>query len=195
MMDVLVGGIGYRNLRDYSFGVMVVDVLATQQWPANVFVEDLSYSPIAVVQRLQDDSRFDRAVIVAAVQRAGRTPGDLTAYVWDRALPGADEIQAAVSEAVTGVIALDNTLIVAQHFAAWPRDVVVIEMQPATSEFGDELSQAAAQALPRACEVVRSVATDPSFTSRLPTMPVGGGTPRVARSFRPQVSDVWSRNL
>ena len=195
-MRVLVGGIGYRNLRDHSFGVLVVDALAGRGWPAEVSVEDVSYGPIAVVQRLEDDPpdrRFDRAVIIAAVARPGRAPGTLSVYRWDRALPGADEIQTAVSEAVTGVIAVDNTLIVAEHFGVLPREVVVIEAQPADDEFGDELSDAVAAAFPRACEIATRAALEPSFAAELVERPLGGGAPRPIGTFRPQVSDVLPR--
>ena len=92
MTRVLIGGIGYRNLRDHSFGVVLVDALAALEWPPGVCVEDISYNPIAVVQRLQDepiDGGFELAVIVGALQRPGRMPGTLSVYRWDNVLPGA----------------------------------------------------------------------------------------------------------
>ena len=90
MTRVLIGGVGYRNLRDHSFGVVLVDGIDASGWPAGVSVEDISYNPIAVVQRLQDDppdQRFDLAVIVGALQRPGRTPGTLSVYRWDNVMP------------------------------------------------------------------------------------------------------------
>src|SRR5690349_5848379 len=131
-MRVLVAGVGYRYLRDHSVGAAVADRLGGRAWQGDVVVEDLSYNPIAVVQRLEDDPpdrRFDRAVFVSSVERPGRRPGTVTAYRWDGALPPADEIQRAVAEGVTGVIALDNTLVVAAHFEALPPEVLVIEVE------------------------------------------------------------------
>lgn len=193
-MAVLVGGVGYRNLCDHSFGVLVSDALAGR-WPVEeVLVEDISYGPIAVVQRLQDD-RPSRVVIVAAAERIGREPGTLTIYRWDGRLPDAEQIQTAVSEAVTGVISLDNTLIVAQHFRALPEEVIVIETQPANGEFGDELSEMASNAFPRACELAVNAATDERFVASLMAAPLGGGAPRFERSFRPRVSDVPTRTV
>ena len=87
-------------------------------------MEDISYNPIAVVQRLEDEPperRFERAVVVGAVERGGPPPGTVTAYRWDGVLPGDEEIQRAVTEAVTGVIALDNTLVVTRHFGGAAR--------------------------------------------------------------------------
>ena len=59
---VIVAGVGYRNLRDHSVGVTVADRLLARAWASDVVVEDLSYNPIAVMQRLEDeptDRRFD----------------------------------------------------------------------------------------------------------------------------------------
>src|SRR5215510_16598977 len=133
-MRVIVAGVGYRNLRDHSLGVEVADRLETAAWTDDIVVEDLSYNPIAVMQRLEDEPRerrFERAVFVGAVERGDRAAGAVTAYRWDRGLPDDGEIHRAVTEAVTGVISLDNTLVVTQHFGALPDDVVVIEVEPA----------------------------------------------------------------
>lgn len=195
-MRALVGGIGYRNLSDHSFGPMVVDALADRSWPVGVTIEDLSYGPIAVVQRLQDDppeAPLDRAVIVAAVARTGREAGALTVYRWDRALPGPETIQTAVTEAVTGVIAMDNTLIVAEHFQAWPRDVIVVEAQPAVHESGEELSRDMADAFTCACHIVVAAATDPAFLNRVPMLPLGGGAPALVGTLGPTISHVRPR--
>jgi len=177
---VIVGGIGYRNLRDHSIGVVVTDRLEAQSWPAGVVVEDISYNPIAVGQRLDDEppeQRFERAVVVAAVERDGRAPGTVLAYRWDGVLPGDDEIHRAVTEAVTGVIALDNTLVVTRHFGGLPEDVVVIEVEPAVQEFGDELSAPVAAALERMCALAAEMADDAAAAARLPRAPLGGGRP------------------
>ena len=176
-MRVLVAGVGYRYLRDHSVGAAVADRLADHAWSGDVIVEDLSYNPIAVVQRLEDeppDRRFDRAVFVASVERPGRVPGMVTAYRWDGVLPPADEIQRAVAEAVTGVIALDNTLVVAAHFEALPPEVVVIEVEPAEHEFGEAFSNAVARACDTACELAVALATDAVAVTRLPRGPLGG---------------------
>ncbi|HEX6210048.1 MAG TPA: hydrogenase maturation protease [Methylomirabilota bacterium] len=173
-MRVIVAGIGYRNLRDHSVGVAVVDRLEARVWPAGVVVEDLSYNPIAVVQRLEDeppDRRFERAVVVAAVERR-RAPGTVTAYRWDGVLPGDEEIQRAVTEAVTGVIALDNTLIVTQHFAALPDEVLVVEVEPAVHEFGEAFSGVVAGAFDSVCDLVARLATD-AGAGALPRAPLG----------------------
>jgi hydrogenase maturation protease len=174
---VIVAGVGYRNLRDHSVGVEVADRLEREAWPGGVVVEDLSYNPIAVVQRLEDelaDQRLERVVIVAAAERNGRSPGTIVAYRWDGVLPVEEEIHRAVTEAVTGVIALDNTLVITQHFAALPDEVVVVEVEPANHEFGDTFSDVVARQIDIVCDLVRTYATNADAVARLPRAPLGG---------------------
>lgn len=176
-MRVIVAGVGYRNLRDHSAGVAVIDRLLEREWPDHVVVEDLSYNPIAVIQRLEDEppaQRFARAVMVSAVERGSRPPGTVTAYRWDGVLPAAEEIQRAVTEAVTGVIALDNTLIVTRHFGALPDDVAVIEVEPAVQEFGESFSHPVARAVEEMCALVATAASDAEAVSSWPRAPLGG---------------------
>ena len=176
-MRVIVAGVGYRNLRDHSIGVAVADRLEHEAWPDGVVVEDLSYNPIAVVQRLDDepaDGRFERAVFVAAPERRGRPPGTVVAYRWDGVLPGDDEIHRAVTEAVTGVISLDNTLVVSRHFGALPDEIVVVEVEPAIQGFGDSFSDVVARRFDTVCALVYTYATHADAVERLPRVPLGG---------------------
>jgi hydrogenase maturation protease len=176
MTRVLIGGVGYRNLRDHSFGVVLVDSLATEAWAADVCVEDISYNPIAVVQRLQDDPpdrRFQVAVIIGALQRTGRMPGTLSVYRWDNVLPSAGGIHEAITEAVTGIISLDNTLVIARHFNVLPTTVVVVELEPDAHECGEALTPAAAAALAHARDVVTLLALEPSLAARIPEGSLG----------------------
>ena len=157
-MRTLIGGVGYSYLRDGSVGPLVVAELAREAWPDGVLVEDLSYGPIAVLQRLQEtDPPFDRLVLVAAVRR-GRAPGTVTTYRWDHRLPDAAEIQARVAEAVTGVISLDNLLVVVGFFNALPRDVSVLEVEPEDEGWGEGLSRVVEAAWPRVIDGLRELA-------------------------------------
>lgn len=177
---VLVGAIGYRYLQDHSAALVAYDRLCAMEWPPGVSVEDLSYSPIALLPRLEE-GRFDRAVLVGAVAREGRAPGTVTAYRWDGRLPPPETIQAAVVEAVTGVIALDNTLLVAGHFRGLPAETVVVEIAPATEAFGEVLTPPVAAAVDEACARVRALAIEASLAAT-PLGRLGGFPPEAAAS-------------
>ena len=137
-MRVLVGGVGYRFLRDGSIGPWLSDRLA-ERAGNGIEVEDLSYHPVGLTQNLQERPPYDRLVLVAAVNR-GRPPGTVEAYRWDGQLPDRDAIQERVSEAVTGVISLDNLLIVCGALGGLPDDVRVIEVEPADEGWGEGFS-------------------------------------------------------
>lgn len=137
---ILVAGVGYSHLRDMSFGPLLVERMRAEIWADDVEIQDLSYGPVAVVQWLEDEpDRFERAIIIGAVER-GRPPGTLTRYEWVAPSLDSGEIQDRVSEAVTGVIGLDNLLIIADYFRALPSRTSVIEVEPQELEWGTEPS-------------------------------------------------------
>jgi hydrogenase maturation protease len=151
---VLVGGVGYRNLRDGSVGLHVIERLGAGA-SDRVEIEDVSYHPVGLSQNLQERPDYDRVVLVGAVGR-GRPPGTVTAYRWEGQLPDDEEVQARVSEAVTGVISLDNTLIVCGTLGGFPDDVRVVEVEPASEDWGEELSPEIEERLPEIVEAVWS---------------------------------------
>jgi hydrogenase maturation protease len=151
-MRVLVGGVGYRNLRDGSVGLHVTDRLAAQV-TSGVEVEDVSYHPVGLSQNLQDRPPYERVVFVAGVAR-GRPPGTISAYRWDGVLPAPDEIQERVAEAVTGVISLDGTLVVCGALGGLPEDVRVVEVEPFDETWGPELTPQLQARLPELEEAV-----------------------------------------
>ena len=134
-MRVLIGGLGYSFLRDESVGVWAAEQLAPRAGDG-VEVEDVSYHPVGFVHNLQERDPYDRIVLVSA-KRRGRPAGTVVSYRWDGALPDRDAIQERVAEAVTGVIDLDNLLIVCGAFGALPDDVRVVEIEPGPENWGD----------------------------------------------------------
>ncbi|MEP6692581.1 MAG: hypothetical protein ABJD07_15580 [Gemmatimonadaceae bacterium] len=177
----VVGGVGYRNLRDHSLGIMMSDELEPEARPPALLVEDLSYGPVAVGQWLLDEARdapdgpITRAVFISAVAREdGRPPGTICAYRWDHVLPSTDEIQRCVTDAVTGVILLDNTLIVTAWMGALPTEVIVVEVEPREHAFGDDMSAPVEAAYGPAKRLVMTLATDVAAGQALPLMPLGG---------------------
>ena len=137
-MRILVGGVGYRYLRDGAVGLHVTDGFAARA-TNGIEVEDLGYHPVGFTQNLQDRPPYDRIIFVGAIAR-GREPGTVKAYRYDHVLPPTEEIQERVSESVTGVISLDNLLIVTEAFGAFPEDVRVVEIEPADEGWGEGFS-------------------------------------------------------
>jgi hydrogenase maturation protease len=139
---VLVGGIGYRFLRDGSIGPWVSDQLSEHAGGSDgieMEVEDLSYHPVGLHQNLTERPPYDRVVLVGAVNR-GREPATIHAYRWDGELPSPGEVQERMSEAVTGVISLPNLLIVCGALGGLPDDVRVVEVEPADEGWGEGFS-------------------------------------------------------
>lgn len=173
-MRTLVGAVGYRNLRDWSAAFAVLEAPALQGLDRNVVLEDTSYNPIAVVQWLQglsEGERFDRAIFVSSLNR-GRPPGTVTAYRWDGGMPPDDQVQQSVTEAVTGIIALENTVVIGRYFKVLPSEIVLIEIEPRDQEFGPELSPPVRRAVGPAGALVRRLALEPDAIAGLPVSPL-----------------------
>ena len=77
-------------------------------------------------------------------------------------------------DAVTGVIFLDNTLIVTEWMKALPSETIVVEVEPLEHAFGDTMSPAVAAAYPVVRDLVMRLATDVVFGRSFPVAPLGG---------------------
>lgn len=137
-MRVLVGGVGYRFLRDESVGPWAIEQLESRAG-GDVEVEDLGYHPVGFIHNLQEREPYDRIVLISAVRR-GRPAGTVDVYRWDGELPDRDAIQERVAEAVTGTISLDGLLIVTEALGPMPDDVRVVEIEPGPEGWGEEFS-------------------------------------------------------
>lgn len=159
-MRVLIACVGYRYLRDQSVGPALVPILNDVDWPEEIEVCDLHFGPIHMVQWLETQpDYYDRIVFVAAVER-GREPGRVYRYQWDRVLPDAEEIQRRIEEGVTGVISLDNLLIIGQYFNVFPSDVRVVEVEPEDTGWGPGFSPRIEGALDEIIATIRRAALE-----------------------------------
>lgn len=154
---ILIGGVGYRWMRDASFGVVASDELQRLDWPPGVDVADLGYGAIYAAQDI-GDQQLDRLILIAGVER-GRTPGQLYRCEPGRSLPDPEEIQERIRQAGAGIIDLDHLIVIANHFGALPPEVVLIELEPVDSSWGDCLSSVAAGRLTEAIALVRGEAS------------------------------------
>lgn len=172
-----MAGVGYSHSSDLSVGPVMVERLKREDWPAGVDVGDLSYGPVAVAQTLEDARPlYERLVLVAAVDRA-LPAGTVRTYRWDGVLPGPDEIQARVGQAITGIVDLDNLLVVVRQFGALPPAVFVVEVQPENVDFGLAFSATIEARLDTIAGFARALAVDPAAAARCPVAGLGGLVP------------------
>ena len=159
-MKVLIAGVGHPNLKDLSFGQVLLPHLEKQKWSENFDLENLSFGAIAVLQWFQDHpGKYQRVVFVSAAEREGRMPGTLNTYKWDFAPLDETVVQECVAESVTGIISLDNLMSILQYFKALPPDVEVIEIEPVDSSIGFECSPEVTARFEEFSEVVREKAS------------------------------------
>ena len=151
----LVGGIGLPWLRDLDFGTNWLARAATLPWPDGVVLEDLSYAAHRVMHRLQE-LQPGRVVLLGCMPRGTGPPGTIRRYALSE-LPDTDpgEVHDRLGEAVGGIVDLDHTLAVCRHWNALPDDTVVIEVEPAESEFGWGFSQPVEDAVEEVLRMVR----------------------------------------
>jgi hydrogenase maturation protease len=165
---ILIAGVGYSHLSDLSFGPMLIEDLQSREWPEHIQIEDLSYGPIAVLQWFQDHpGRFEQAILVGAMQRDHGVPGELRAYRWNPGRLDEAVVHERVAEGVTGIVSLENLLIILDYFGALPADTLVIEIEPADVEFGVELSPVGRQRLAEVQEVIERELLVPERTTGL----------------------------
>ena len=151
----LVGGIGLPWLRDLDFGTNWLARAATLEWPEGVVLEDLSYAAHRVMHRLQE-LQPGRVVLLGCMPRGTGPPGTIRRYALSE-MPETDpdEVHERLGEAVGGIVDLDHTLAVCRHWNALPDDTVVIEVEPAESEFGWGFSQPVEDAVDEVLDMIR----------------------------------------
>ena len=131
MTNVALGLVGYYQfIRGYPLGPELMERLEAMEWPEiQVDLKELNWGPVAIVQDFQANPiKYDRVVLIAAVAR-GSKKGTVSCRRW---LGGELEVLAVqdrIFEAVTGIISVDNLLVIGEHFGIWPKEVILIEVE------------------------------------------------------------------
>ena len=139
MARVAIGLVGYYQfLRSYPIGPELKERLEAVVWPNDdVIIKEMNWGPIAIVQEFQaDPDSLDRIVLVTAIDR-GLKPGTVSCRRWTGGTLDTLAVQNRIFEAVTGIISLDNLLVIGEHFAIWPEELITIELQLEDTAFGD----------------------------------------------------------
>jgi len=151
---ILVAGVAELFQGDLDLGRRAVARLAAEGLGDGVVVEELSYGGVAVAQRLED-LRPEVLVLIAAHPR-GRVPGS----VERREIGPPDltpaELQLAVGDAVTGYVTINLLIEVAQAFGVLPDRTVCFEVEPASVEPTDQMTETAQAGLEEALGLVRA---------------------------------------
>lgn len=136
--QVLLGVVGYCPfVRSYPLGPDLLERVQAPPWPTDgVLLRELNWGPIAIVQDFQAKPlNLSRAVLIAATDR-GHAPNTVSCRRWHGEALDPLAVQQRVFEAVTGVISLDNLLVIGEHFGIWPPEVLTVEVQLAESNVG-----------------------------------------------------------
>lgn len=123
----LIGIVGFSTLpRCFPLGSALMAGLRAGL--PGVQVENMTWGPMHVVQRFQDPSvpKPDRVVLVGAAALC-RAPGSVAAFRWMGGTLSDLAIQERIYEAVTGIVDLENTLMIGAHFGIWPAETWSVE--------------------------------------------------------------------
>ncbi len=135
----LIGIVGYTPVVDaYPLGPKLMAALeAGLAGRDDVAVENMSWGPIHIVQRFQDEgaARPSRLVLVGAAS-VSSLPGRVRSFRWMGGSLPAEVMQERMYEAVTGVVDIENTLIIGTHFDVWPPEAYSVEVDLAADTFG-----------------------------------------------------------
>lgn len=156
---VLIGTIGYHNLRNHSIGPVLLPQLQKMDWPEGVDVEEMNWGPIAIVQKFQSlQTPYNKVIFLAAIERNGRKIGEIDVFKWMGGLPDKEMIQACIGDAVTGVISAENLLIIGEHFKIWPDEVYFVDVEPGSEEAGANFTSEVERIVPDVINIIHQLA-------------------------------------
>ncbi|MGI8895430.1 MAG: hypothetical protein ACR2HE_07250 [Casimicrobiaceae bacterium] len=139
MAHVAIGLIGhYPFIRGHPLGAAFKERLDDIDWaPHDVTLKEMNWGPIAIVQDFQATGEvYDRIVLVGAVDR-GLENGTVTCRQWIGGKLDVMGVQQRIFEAVTGIVSLDNLLVIGAHFGIWPRELITVEIQLSANSVGE----------------------------------------------------------
>ena len=131
MAKVGIGLVGYYQfVRGYPIGPTLLERIRAADWSDIDFeIKEMNWGPIAIVQEFQAEKvDYDRFVLITAVDR-GLPQGTVTCRRWAGGEIDLLAVQDRVFEAVTGIISIDNLLVIGEHFGIWPKEVITVEAQ------------------------------------------------------------------
>ena len=136
---VMVGIVGYSAVvESYPLGPKLLEELENIFGDnPNVILENFTWSPVHIVQRLQggEMTRPDRIVLVGLAAGSSK-PGTVAVHRWVGGTQPEAKVQERIYEAVTGIVDLENTLMIGSYFNVWPDECLTVEADLAPDTFG-----------------------------------------------------------
>jgi hydrogenase maturation protease len=157
-MRVFVGTVGYHFLRDYSVGPALLPELKAVSWAEGVEVDECNWGPVAVVQQFEAMTQPYERVVLLTASDYGAVPGTITVRHWLGGEAAPEELQGRINEAVTGVISVDNLLMIGEYFKVWPAQTFVVDVQPGVQEAGEAFTPEVEAVVPEVLAVVQRMA-------------------------------------
>lgn len=146
---VFIGTVGYHNLGNHSIGPVLLPQLQNMNWAPGVELDEFNWGPIAIVQTFQAlPIPYNRVILISAIERAGRKIGDIDVFKWQGKLPDEELIQRCIGDAVTGVISVENLLIIGEYFKIWCDETFLVDVEPGPEQVGEYLTEEMQQAIP-----------------------------------------------
>jgi hypothetical protein len=138
MVHTLVGIVGYYGfVRGYPLGPDLMERLRALRWRDGVEVREMNWGPVAIVQDLQALDQLPTRVVLVGARDRGWPPGTVRSRHWQGGALEPAAVQRRMFEAVTGVISLDNLLVIGTQFRVWPAQTYTVELQWPESGLGD----------------------------------------------------------
>jgi len=161
----IIGVVGFTPVLDpYPLGPRLMAELEVRcAGMPEVSLRNMTWSPIHIVQQFEDMGADlpDRIVLVGAASVCA-CPGRVRAWRWSGGcLPDA-AMQERIYEAVTGVVDLENTLMIGEKFGIWPTKCYTVEAELPAETFGT-MVMAETRKLSSA-SLVRGLGFDPALT-------------------------------
>ncbi len=135
----LIGIVGYTPVLDcYPLGPRLMSKLEQSVADrTDIAIENMTWGPIHIVQRFQDpEVTPPKRLILIGNAATSRNPGEVQVYRWAGGPLPEQVIQERVYEAVTGIVDIENTLVIGDHFDIWPKDCFSIEVDMQADAFG-----------------------------------------------------------
>ena len=155
----LIGTVGYHILGNHSMPPMLFPHLSALSLPEYIKVDELNWGPVAVVQMFEAETPpFTKVIILCAVEREGREIGEIDVFKWLGKLPDEEQIQACVGDAATGVISVENLLVIGEYFKVWKGEVYLIDVEPGPEVAGEQWTTEMQQAIPDIISTVERLA-------------------------------------